>query len=127
MLIPKKNRKEVYQHLFGNGVLVAKKDFNLPRHPRINVPNLEVLKTMQSLESMDYVTCKFLWQTYFYTLTDKGIEFLRGQLNVPEDVVPGTLKPRNSQFGPRAPRPGACRRSLTPPPPWFTAAPGSPC
>ena len=43
MLIPKKNRKEVYEYLFHQGVLVAKKDFNLPKHPALNVPNLEVI------------------------------------------------------------------------------------
>ena len=43
MLIPKKNRKAVYEHLFKEGVMVAKKDFNLPAHPELkNVPNLQV-------------------------------------------------------------------------------------
>ena len=48
MLIPKKNRKEIYEHLFKEGVLVAKKDFNAPKHPEIeSVPNLQVIKSMQ--------------------------------------------------------------------------------
>ena len=43
MLIPKKNRKLIYENLFKEGVLVAKKDFNLPAHPDIpGVPNLQV-------------------------------------------------------------------------------------
>jgi len=43
MLIPKKNRKEVYKYLFREGVIYAKKDFNLPAHPEIKeVPNLQV-------------------------------------------------------------------------------------
>lgn len=29
------------------GVLYAEKDFNLPKHPEIDVPNLEVIKLMQ--------------------------------------------------------------------------------
>ena len=47
MLIPKKNRKLIYEHLFKEGVLVAKKDFNAPKHDEIDVPNLQVIKAMQ--------------------------------------------------------------------------------
>jgi len=48
MLIPKKNRKVIYENLFKEGVLVAKKDFNLPQHPEIEgIPNLQVIKAMQ--------------------------------------------------------------------------------
>lgn len=50
MLIPKKNRKLIYEHLFKEGVLWAKKDFNAPQHPEIeSVPNLQVIKAMQVL------------------------------------------------------------------------------
>ena len=47
MLIPKKNLKVVYEHLFKEGVMVAKKDFNLPKHSEIDVPNLQVIKALQ--------------------------------------------------------------------------------
>lgn len=48
MLIPKKNRKAIYEHLFKEGVLWAKKDFNAPQHPEVeSVPNLQVIKAMQ--------------------------------------------------------------------------------
>lgn len=48
MLISKKNRKAVYEHLFKEGVLWAKKDFNAPEHPEVKgVRNLEVIKSMQ--------------------------------------------------------------------------------
>lgn len=48
MLISKKNRKAIYEHLFKEGVLWAKKDFNAPEHPEIkSVRNLEVIKSMQ--------------------------------------------------------------------------------
>lgn len=48
MLIPKKNRKAIYEHLFKEGVLVAKKDFFAPKHSEIEtVPNLQVIKAMQ--------------------------------------------------------------------------------
>ena len=52
MLIPQKNRRAVYEQLFKDGVLVAKKDFNAPKHEELEtVPNLQVIKSMQSLKS----------------------------------------------------------------------------
>ena len=48
MLIPKKNRIIIYEYLFKEGVIVAKKDFNAPKHNEIEaVPNLQVIKTLQ--------------------------------------------------------------------------------
>ncbi|KAI5296046.1 39kDa subunit of ndufa9, NADH:ubiquinone oxidoreductase, partial [Ascosphaera atra] len=39
-LIPKADRKLIHEYLFREGVLVAKKDFNLPKHPEIDTKNL---------------------------------------------------------------------------------------
>lgn len=47
MLMSKKNRVMIYEYLFKEGVLVAKKDFHLPKHGEIDVPNLHVIKAMQ--------------------------------------------------------------------------------
>ena len=116
MLIPKKNRKEVYKHLFKEGVLFAEKDFNLPEHPEIpGVPNLQVIKLMQSLKSKELVTERFAWRHYYWFLTDEGIEHLRGALNLPAEIVPATLKkstrplerdsrPERGERGDRPPR-----------------------
>jgi hypothetical protein len=58
-------------------VLVAKKDFNAPKHDDLEVPNLEVIKAMQSLNSKGYVKTQFSWQYYYYTLTNEGLDYLR--------------------------------------------------
>ncbi|CAL5223961.1 g6567 [Coccomyxa viridis] len=93
MLIPKKNRKEVYKYLFKEGVLFAEKDFNLKEHPEIpGVSNLQVIKLMQSFTSKELVTERFAWRHYYWFLTDEGIEFLREYLNLPSEIVPATLK-----------------------------------
>lgn len=42
MLIPKENRRKIYEYLFQEGTLVAKKDFNAPKHQDIDVLNLQV-------------------------------------------------------------------------------------
>ena len=59
------------------GVLVAKKDFNAPKHEDLDVPNLEVIKAMQSLTSKGLVKTQFSWQWYYYVLTPEGVEYLR--------------------------------------------------
>lgn len=48
MLIAKKNRHAIYEFLFKEGVMVAKKDYHALKHPDLElIPNLEVIKTMQ--------------------------------------------------------------------------------
>lgn len=43
MLMPKKNRVAIYEYLFKEGVLVAKKDFHAAKHPALEeIPNLQV-------------------------------------------------------------------------------------
>jgi len=59
------------------GVLVAKKDYNAPKHEDLDVPNLEVIKAMQSLTSKGLVKTQFSWQYYYYILTSEGVDYLR--------------------------------------------------
>ena len=92
MLIPKESREKVYKTLFLDGVMVAKKDFNLPAHPTVGVRNLYVIKLCQSLKSKGYVTERFSWQYFYWFLTNEGIEYLRDYLHLPDEVVPLTLK-----------------------------------
>ena len=92
MIIPKQNRKEIYEYLFKEGVMVAKKDFNAPKHVSLDIPNLQVIKALQSLKSRGHVTEHFNWQWYYYYLTTTGIEYLREYLHLPADIVPATLK-----------------------------------
>ena len=44
--MPKKNRVAIYEHLFKEGVMVAEKNFNAPKHPELEaVPNLQVCES----------------------------------------------------------------------------------
>lgn len=46
--MPKKNRVAIYEYLFKEGVMVAKKDYHAPKHPELEtIPNLQVIKAMQ--------------------------------------------------------------------------------
>lgn len=85
-------------------MLCAEKDFNLPKHPEMDVPNLQVIKLMQSFKSRELVIEQFSWRHYYWKLTDKGIEFLREYLALPAEIVPATLKKTTRAIGER-PRP----------------------
>ena len=48
MLIPQSDRKKIFEHLFEDGVCIAKKDYNLKSHPEIKgVRNLYVIKALK--------------------------------------------------------------------------------
>ncbi|KAF9514569.1 hypothetical protein BS47DRAFT_1342872 [Hydnum rufescens UP504] len=104
MIISKASRRTIYENLFKEGVLVAKKDFNAPKHEDLDVPNLEVIKAMQSLTSKGFVKTQFSWQYYYYSLTNEGIEYLREWLHLPAEIVPATHKKAA-----RPPRPAGIR------------------
>ncbi|KAG5656234.1 hypothetical protein KAF25_009110 [Fusarium avenaceum] len=102
MLIPKADRKKIHEYLFREGVLVAQKDFNLPKHPDIDTKNLFVIKALQSLNSRGYVKTQFSWQYYYYTLTPEGLDYLREWLHLPAEIVPAThIKQQRSHAPPR--------------------------
>ena len=86
MLIPKKDRLTVYKYLFTEGVMYAKKDGNLPKHPDLEVPNLYVMKLMQSLHARELVKEIYAWRTFYWYLNDEGIEYLREYLSLPAEV-----------------------------------------
>ncbi|KAI0752281.1 Plectin/S10 domain-containing protein [Irpex lacteus] len=92
MIITKEHRRTIYENLFKEGVLVAKKDYNAPKHEELDIPNLEVIKALQSLTSKGYVKTQFSWQWYYYVLTPEGVEYLREWLHLPAEIVPATHK-----------------------------------
>ncbi|KAI0090961.1 Plectin/S10 domain-containing protein [Irpex rosettiformis] len=92
MIITKEHRRTIYENLFKEGVLVAKKDYNAPKHEELDIPNLEVIKAMQSLTSKGLVKTQFSWQWYYYVLTPEGVEYLREWLHLPTEIVPATHK-----------------------------------
>lgn len=92
--------------------MVAKKDFNAPKHQELeNVPNLMVIKSMQSLKSRGYVTEQFAWRHYYWALTNEGIDYLREHLHLPAEVKPNTLR-RQVRLSPLAWCPAAPLPSL---------------
>ncbi|EGW01519.1 40S ribosomal protein S10 [Cricetulus griseus] len=113
MLMPKKNRIAIYELLFKEGVMVAKKDVHMPKHPELadkNVPNLHVMKAMQSLKSRGYVKEQFAWRHFYWYLTNEGIQYLRDYLHLPPEIVPATLRRSRPETG--RPRPKGPEESM---------------
>ncbi|XP_073703972.1 uncharacterized protein [Garra rufa] len=94
MLMPLDNLKAIYEHLFRDGVMVAKKDKRpQTKHPEIpGVDNLQVIRAMGSLKSRGYVRETFAWKHYYWYLTNEGIVYLRDYLHLPPEIVPTPLQ-----------------------------------
>ncbi|MES1912548.1 MAG: hypothetical protein MHM6MM_004807 [Cercozoa sp. M6MM] len=90
MFMPKSAQHAILQYIFTEGVLVVKKDANLPQHQDIPVPNLYVMMMMKRLASKKLVEVTFNWQYNYCKLLPAGVEYLRDYLALPETVVPQT-------------------------------------
>lgn len=90
--MPKENRKAIYEYVLEKGVIVAKKDFTC-KHPQVkDIPNLHVIKALQSMKSRGYVKEQFAWRHYYWYLTNEGIQYLRDYLHLSSQTLPETLR-----------------------------------
>eukprot|EP00293_Proteomonas_sulcata_P011736 CAMPEP_0184305424 /NCGR_PEP_ID=MMETSP1049-20130417/14707_1 /TAXON_ID=77928 /ORGANISM="Proteomonas sulcata, Strain CCMP704" /LENGTH=208 /DNA_ID=CAMNT_0026617485 /DNA_START=86 /DNA_END=710 /DNA_ORIENTATION=+ len=73
--------------------MVAHDNPNATKHMELeDVPNLHVMKLMESLTSRGYVRRSYTWKHHYWFLTNEGITYLREYLNLPEMIVPNTHK-----------------------------------
>lgn len=90
MVMPLADLRAIYELLFRDGVIVAKKD-KRPQsmHPDVKgVTNLKVIRAMGSLKSKGCVRETFAWKHAYYYLTNEGITYLRDYLHLPPEIVP---------------------------------------
>ncbi|KAF1387553.1 hypothetical protein PFLUV_G00081060 [Perca fluviatilis] len=94
MLMPLRELRAIYEVLFKDGVMVAKKDKRpQTKHPEIEgVSNLQVIRAMGSLKSRGYVKETFAWRHFYWYLTNEGIVYLRDYLHLPPEIVPASLQ-----------------------------------
>lgn len=62
------------------------------------------------MKSKGYVKEQFAWRHFYWYLTNEGIEYLRGYLHLPPEIVPSTLK-RQTRSETTRPRPTTGARS----------------
>uniref|UniRef100_A0A182PN88 Plectin/eS10 N-terminal domain-containing protein n=1 Tax=Anopheles epiroticus TaxID=199890 RepID=A0A182PN88_9DIPT len=92
MFMPKEHRIAIYTALFKDGVMTALKDERPVMHRELKtIPNLHVIKTLNSLVSKNYAKESFVWRIYYWTLTNEGISYLRNCLYLRSEIVPSTL------------------------------------
>nr|XP_035961561.1 plectin isoform X29 [Halichoerus grypus] len=94
MLMPLDQLRAIYEVLFREGVMVAKKD-RRPRslHPHVaGVSNLQVMRAMASLRARGLVRETFAWRHFYWYLTNEGIAHLRQYLHLPPEIVPASLQ-----------------------------------
>uniref|UniRef100_A0AAQ4P005 Plectin b n=1 Tax=Gasterosteus aculeatus aculeatus TaxID=481459 RepID=A0AAQ4P005_GASAC len=94
MLMPLRELRAIYELLFKDGVMVAKKDKRPQiKHPELEcVSNLQVIRAMGSLKSRGYVKETFAWRHFYWYLTNEGIVYLRDYLRLPAEIVPASLQ-----------------------------------
>uniref|UniRef100_A0A3B4C170 Plectin b n=1 Tax=Pygocentrus nattereri TaxID=42514 RepID=A0A3B4C170_PYGNA len=94
MVMPLDNLRAIYERLFRDGVMVAKKDKRpQTKHPEIpGVGNLQVIRAMGSLKSRGFVRETFAWRHFYWYLTNEGIVYLRDYLHLPPEIVPTPLQ-----------------------------------
>ncbi|KAI3360617.1 hypothetical protein L3Q82_002483 [Scortum barcoo] len=93
-LMPLRDLRAIYEVLFRDGVMVAKKDKRPQiKHPEIEgVSNLQVIRAMGSLKSRGCVKETFAWRHFYWYLTNEGIGYLRDYLHLPPEIVPASLQ-----------------------------------
>ncbi|XP_068179663.1 plectin-like isoform X4 [Antennarius striatus] len=94
MLMPLRDLRAIYEVLFRDGVMVAKKDKRpQTKHPEVEgVSNLQVIRAMGSLKSKGYVKETFAWRHFYWYLTNEGIVYLRDYLHLPAEIIPASLQ-----------------------------------
>lgn len=92
--MPQRDLRAIYEVLFRDGVMVAKKDKRpQTKHPEIEgVSNLQVIRAMGSLKSRGYVKETFAWRHFYWYLSNEGIVYLRDYLHLPSEIVPASLQ-----------------------------------
>jgi len=94
MVMPLRELRVIYELLFRDGVMVAKKDKRpQTKHPEIpGIGNLQVIRAMVSLTSRGYVKETFTWRHFYWYLSNEGIVYLRDYLHLPAEIVPASLQ-----------------------------------
>ncbi|XP_020851009.1 LOW QUALITY PROTEIN: plectin [Phascolarctos cinereus] len=95
MLMPLDQLRAIYELLFREGVMVAKKDLRPQSlHPHVpgGVTNLQVIRAMGSLRARGLVRETFAWRHFYWYLTNEGVAHLRQYLHLPPEIVPASLQ-----------------------------------
>ena len=95
MWMPTAVRRAIFRSLFENGILVVSSN-DSAIHEELGCLNIYANQVGRSFVSRGFAKKQYAWSHAYYTLTDKGIEFLRDFFGAPANVQPATLQPRDN-------------------------------
>ena len=104
MWMPAAIRRRILQHLFENGVL-AVSDIQTGHHEELDCLNIYPYQIGRSMVSKGMCKKTYAWRTAYYTLNEKGVEYIRGLFGIPADVAPLSHLPANAETLNRNQRP----------------------
>ena len=93
MWMPSQVRRAIFKAFFEAGVLVVSSNQS-GTHEELNCLNIYPFQIGRSFVSKGFATKQYAWSHVYYTLTTKGIEYLRGYFGLPANAMPKTLEPR---------------------------------
>ena len=91
MYMPTAIRRKILRYLFENGVLCVS-DNQAGMHDELECLNIYPYQLGRSFVSKGLCKKTYAWSHAYYTLTDKGIEYLRNLFGLPANAAPATLK-----------------------------------
>ena len=106
--MPTAIRRKILRYLFENGVLCVS-DNQSGMHEELECLNIYPYQLGRSFVSKELCKKTYAWSHAYYTLTDKGIEYLRNYFGLPANAAPATLRKAEAKVLDKAPRRGAPR------------------
>merc|ERR1712093_131627 len=95
--VKRQERQTLWAFLLNEGVCAVKQE-NTGKHELTKIDNLKVMCVLQSMESRGFAKKTFTWQHRYYTITESGLAYLRGNLGIlKENVVPKTHQIKNPE------------------------------
>ncbi|OHT01144.1 Plectin/S10 domain containing protein [Tritrichomonas foetus] len=95
--MPAPVRRRILQYLFENGVLVVS-DNQSGTHEELDCLNIYAFQIGRSLTNKGFCKKQYAWSHAYFTLNDKGIEYLRNYFGLPANAAPATLAPRQAEL-----------------------------
>ena len=95
--MPTAIRRRILRYLFENGVMVVS-DNQTGTHEELDCLNIYPFQIGRSFVSKGFCVKSYAWAHAYYTLTDKGIEYLRNFFGLPANAAPATLRPSETKI-----------------------------
>lgn len=96
MWMPAAVRRNIFRYFFENGIIVVQNN-QAGTHEELGCLNIYVYQIGRSFVSKGLCKKQYAWTHAYFTLNDKGIEYLRNYFGFPADAQPLTCQPRNAE------------------------------